>query len=193
MKCKLLITLLAVLISMSVNAQWEVGLGVGAALPITSYKEVLKTGWLLSAEGKYRLASRNFALGMEAHFTRLQKDNNPGDAFQNARMTIAPLLFTAEYDIPTKGALQPYFTGGLGITFFNLNYDISATEGETVNNVSFTMMPQAGLRYKASEKLYPFIEAGLVLLADGPPQGFPKSSEMTGYTGITAGIIYRFK
>jgi len=192
MKQKLLILLLAALTSISINAQWEAGVGVGLGLPVTGYKEVLKSGWLLNAEGKYRFASGNFAVGMKTHFTRLQQDKNPGDTFQNARMTIAPLLFTAEYSIPTKGALDPYLTGGLGITFFNLNYDISPTEGETVNNVSFTMMPQAGLRYGASEKVFPFIEAGLVLLADGPPIGFPKGSQMTGYTAITAGINYRF-
>ena len=192
MKSKFLITLLSGLISISINAQWEAGIGAGLGLPVTGYKEVLKSGWLLNAEGKYRFGSGNFAVGMKAHFTRLQKDNNPGDAFQNARMTIAPLLFTAEWVIPTKGSLDPYITGGLGVTFFNLNYDISPTEGETVNNVSFTMMPQAGLRYAASKNLFPFIEAGLVLLADGPPIGFPKGSQMTGYTGITAGISYRF-
>jgi len=130
---------------------------------------------------------------MKAHFTRLQKDNNPNDQFQNARMTIAPLLFTAEWTISTKGNLQPYLTGGLGISFFNFNYEISPGDGKTIFNVSFTMMPQAGLRYKASEHVFPFIEWGLVLLADGPPIGFPKSSEITGYNAITAGVAYRFK
>ena len=192
MKCKLLITLLTTLLSISAHAQWEIGIGAGLGLPVTAYKEVLKPGWLLNAEGKYRFGNGNFAVGLKTHFTRLQKDKNPGDTFQNARMTIAPLLFTAEYGIPTKGALDPYITGGLGITFFNLNYDISPSEGETVNNVSFTMMPQVGLRYATSKNLFPFIEYGLVLLADGPPVGFPKSSQMTGYSAITAGINYRF-
>jgi opacity protein-like surface antigen len=187
------ITIVAIFITISVNAQWEAGLGAGAALPITGYKEVLKSGWLLNAEGQYRFKNRKFALGMEAHFTRLQKDNNPNDQFQNARMTIAPLLFTAEWTISTKGNLQPYLTGGLGIAFFSLNYETSPTSGETDFNVSFTMMPQAGLRYKASEHIYPFVETSFVLLADGPPIGFPKSSEMTGYNAITLGINYRFK
>ena len=53
--------------------------------------------------------------------------------------------------------------------------------------------PQAGLRYAASKNLFPFVEAGLVMLADGPPVGFPKGSQMTGYTAISAGINYRFK
>jgi opacity protein-like surface antigen len=192
MKRKVMMTLLPVLISVSINAQWEVGLGAGVALPITGYKEVLKSGWLLNAEGQYRFKSGKFALGMNAHLTRLQKDNNPNDPFQNARMTIAALLFTAEWTITTKGNLQPYLDGGLGISFFNLNYEVSPGDGKTVFNVTFTMMPKAGLRYKVSENLYPFIETSLVLLADGPPVGFPKSSQMTGYSAITAGINYRF-
>lgn len=190
---RVMIMALAILMTISLNAQWEVDLGAGIALPVTGYKEVLKPGWLLDAAGQYRLKSEKLVLGMKAHFTRLQKDNNPNDQFQNARMTIAPILFTAEWTISTKGNLQPYLTGGLGISFFNFNYEISPGDGKTIFNVSFTMMPQAGLRYKASEHVSPFIEWGLVLLADGPPIGFPKSSEITGYNAITAGVAYRFK
>lgn len=36
------------------------------------------------------------------------------------------------------------------------------------------MMPAIGLKYKASENLYPFFETGLVSLMDGPPVGFPE-------------------
>lgn len=175
------------------NAQWEIGAGAGTAIPITGYKEVLKTGWLLNAEGKYRFGSGNFAIGMKTHFTRLQKDNNPNDTFQNARMTIAPIIFTAEYGIPVKGSLQPYVTGGLGLTLFSLNYDTSPTTGTSEFNVSFSMMPLIGLRYAASKNIYPFVECGFILLSDGPPIGFPKGEKMTGYNAIEAGVQYRFK
>jgi opacity protein-like surface antigen len=179
--------------SPTLKAQWKVGAGAGVALPITGYEEVLKSGWLLNGEGKYRFGSGNFAVGMKTHFTRLQKDKNPADTFQNARMTIAPILFTAEYSIPVKGSIQPYITGGLGLTLFSLNYDTSPTTGTSVFNVSFTMMPLVGVRYALSQNVYPFIESGLVLLADGPPIGFPKGEKMTGYNSIIAGIQYRFK
>jgi opacity protein-like surface antigen len=174
------------------NAQWEVGVGGGVAMPITGYKEVLKTGWLLNGEGKYRFGKGAFAVGMKTHFTRLQKDKNPNDTFQNARMTTAPVIFTAEYGIPVKGSFQPYITGGLGITLFSLNYDTSPTTGTSDFNVSFTMMPLIGLRYVASKNIYPFIEAGLILLADGAPIGFPQGEKMTGYNSIVAGVQYRF-
>jgi opacity protein-like surface antigen len=130
---------------------------------------------------------------MKANMARLQKDNNANDTFFNARMTVAPVLFIAEFGIPVKGRLQPYLTGGLGISFFSLNYDVSPTEGRSVFNVSFTMMPLAGVRYEASRNLYPFLETGVVLLADGPPVGFPQGSKMTGYNAITAGVQYRFR
>src|SRR5215471_12073953 len=88
-------------------SQWELSIGPGVAFPITGYGEVVKTGWLLEAEGKYRL-KKNFALGLKTQFTRLQKDKNANDAFQQARMTVAPLLFTAEYGDFVKGNIQPY-------------------------------------------------------------------------------------
>ena len=192
MKLKFFIAVIFVLTSKTIFGQWETGAGLGISLPITGYGEVLKTGWLLNADGRYRFKKGNFAIGMKAQYVRLQNDKNPADAFQNARMTIAPLIFTAEY-ASIKGSLQPYLTGGLGITFFNLNYDTSPTTGESVNNVSFTMMPLVGIRYAASKNIYPFIETGFVLIADGPPIGFPKGEKMTGYNNITTGICYRFK
>ena len=192
MKLKFLIAAIFVLTSKTIFSQWETGAGLGISLPITGYGEVLKTGWLINADGRYRFKKGNFAIGMKAQYVRLQNDKNPADQFQNARMTVAPLIFTAEYS-STKGSLQPYITGGLGITFFNLNYDTSPTTGESVNNVSFTMMPLVGIRYAASKNIYPFIESGFVLLADGPPIGFPKGEKLTGYNNIVAGVCYRFK
>lgn len=192
MKLKFFIAVIFVLTSKTIFSQWETGAGLGISLPITGYGEVLKTGWLINADGRYRFKKGNFAVGMKAQYVRMQNDKNPSDAFQNARMTIAPVIFTAEYS-SIKGSVQPYITGGLGITFFNLNYDTSPTTGESVNNVSFTMMPLVGLRYAASKNIYPFIESGFVLLADGPPIGFPKGEKMTGYNNIVGGVCYRFK
>lgn len=191
MKLKILIAVVCFLFSKNIFSQWEVGGGAGVSLPITGYSEVLKTGWLLNADGRYRFKKGNFAVGVKAQYVRLQNDKNPSDAFQNARMTIAPVIFTAEYS-SVKGKLQPYVTGGLGITFFNLNYDTSPTTGETVNNVSFTMMPSVGFRYGASKNIYPFIEWDLVLIADGPPIGFPRADKLTGFHAIHGGICYRF-
>ena len=192
MKQKLVITVACVLFSKIVFSQWETGAGIGISIPVTGYSEVLKTGWQLNADGRYRMKKGTFALGMKAQFVRLQKDKDPNDAFQNARMTIAPLLFIAEFS-SVKGKVQPYMSGGLGITFFNLNYDTSPTNGETVFNVSFTMMPLVGLRYASIGNIYPFIESGFILLADGPPIGFPKGGKMTGYQSIVAGVCYRFR
>jgi opacity protein-like surface antigen len=191
MKLKSIVTICFILCVCISKAQWEVGLGAGIGLPLTGYSEVVKTGWLLNAEGKYRFQS-NWAVGMKTQFARLQKDKDPNDAFQNARITVAPLLFVAEYGRFSKGSLQPYATGGLGISFFSVNYDTTPTEGTSEFNVSFTMMPQLGLRYAASPNVYPFIESGLVLLADGPPIGFPKGEKMTGYGFINLGVHYQF-
>jgi opacity protein-like surface antigen len=180
--------------AMQLHAQggWEAGLNAGAALPITGYKGVFKTGWLLGAQGKYRFSNGNFAIAMQTDFVRLQKDKNPKDTFQNARMTLAPILFMAEYELKTHSAWKPYIAGGLGISLFNFTYHISPTEGRADFNVSFSLAPQLGVRYEASPHLLPFLETRLVLLADGPPIGFPNADKMTGYTAIAAGVNYRF-
>jgi outer membrane protein with beta-barrel domain len=192
MKSKLSTLLALLLLSSLLHAQWEVGFGPGVSIPITGYEQVLKSGWLLNAEGKCRFKKGNFAVGLKAHFARLQNDKNPADSFQNARMTIAPILLIVEYRIRVKGKLEPYVSGGLGVSLFSLNYDTSPTTGKSVFNVSFTMVPVVGLNYYATQKIYPFAEWGLVLLSDGPPIGFPKADRMTGYNSIVAGVKYKF-
>ena len=191
MKQKVLIAFVCILFSKNIFGQWETGAGAGISLPITGYGEVLKTGWLLDVNGRYRFKKGNFATGIKAQFVRLQKDKNSSDQFQNARMTIAPLIFTAEY-CPAKGKFEPYATGGLGITFFSFHYETSSTDGKSLNNVSFTMMPSLGFRYGITKNIYPYVEWDLVLLADGPPIGFPISTKMTGYNAFVGGICYRF-
>jgi opacity protein-like surface antigen len=168
------------------------GFGPGIGLPVTGYQEVLKSGWLLNAEGKCRFKKGNFAVGLKTQFARLQKDKNPADSFENARMTIAPILVIVEYRIPVKGKLEPYVAAGLGVSLFSLNYDTSPTTGQSVFNVSFTMAPLIGVNYNVSRNIYPFVEWGLVLLSDGPPIGFPKADRMTGYHSIVVGVKYRF-
>jgi len=179
---------IVLLVTINVNAQWELSAGTGTALPITDYNEVLKSGWLVSTSVKYRLNNRHLSLGAEVQFTRLQKDGESSDAFQNARMTIAPLIFFAEYETNPGGMIRPFVTAGLGVSFFNINYDSSPTQGTAINNVSFTMSPQAGIRYVLSKSLTPFIKAGAVLIADGPPMGFPQGGKLTGYGSVQIGI-----
>lgn len=171
---------------------WHAGLNAGISLPIYGYNAVLKDGWLLGAEGKYHFKNGRLALGPEVDFVRLQKDKDPNDAFENARMSLGVLLLTADYEFNKNSKLRPFVSGGLGITFFNLNYDTGATTGETVNNVSFTLSPAVGLRYQLSEKTFLFIKDKLVLITDGPPQGFPEGEKSAGYNAIAAGIIFRF-
>lgn len=182
-------------LSLISRAQWEVGAGIGVSLPITGYSKVVKPGHVVfNVEGKYRFKSGNFALGLKTQMARFSKDKNPDDDFHGAKLTVAPVLFTAEYGMNKSGNFQPYIAGGLGLSFFAVSYNSSPTtiDDKSIFNVSFTMMPLVGIRYKASQQLYPFIESGLVLLADGPPIGFPKGDKMTGYHFVSTGIQYHF-
>lgn len=181
---------LLLLLSLGAHAQLEFGTGIGNALPITGYRQVLKNGWLVTAEAKHRLRNENFAIGAEVHFARLQKDRKSSDAFQNARMIIVPLIFSAEYETNYRGILRPFVSAGIGISLFNLNYDTSPALGNSLTNVSFTMSPQAGIRYALSKNLVPFFKASMVLIADGPPQGFPKGEKLTGYNAFLIGLNY---
>jgi hypothetical protein len=114
--------------------------------------EVVKTGYLTGIDGKYRLKD-DFSVGLEFTFARLVKDKEWSDSFDDARLTVAPILVVAEKKFSSSN-LQPYIAAGLGISFFNFRYEVSPTEGHAENNVSFTMSPQIGLSYRPYESSY---------------------------------------
>lgn len=194
MRSKKLIILFVIFFSTRAVAQWQVDAGVGVSFPITGYGKVVKTGFVIfNADGQYRFKS-GLAVGMKIQMARFAKDNNPADSFFDAKITVAPVLFTAEYAFNRSKNFQPYVTGGLGLSFFAVSYNSSPTaiDDKQISNVSFTMMPLVGFRYKANEHLYPFLESGFVILADGPPIGFPMGEKATGYNFISAGLQYKF-
>ena len=134
------------------------------------------------------------AIGMKIQMARFAKDNNSADSFYDAKLTVAPVLFSAEYAFNRSKNFQPYISGALGLSFFALSYNSSSTaiDDKQISNVSFTMTPLVGFRYRANDHLYPFLESGFVILADGPPIGFPMGEKVTGYNFISGGLQYRF-
>jgi opacity protein-like surface antigen len=194
MRFKKSIILFVIFLSTRAIAQWQVDAGAGISVPITGYGKVVKTGFVIfSADGQYRFKS-GLAVGMKVQMARFAKDNNPTDSFYDAKLTVAPIIFTAEYSLNRSKKFQPYVTGGLGLSFFAVSYNSSPTaiDDKQISNVSFTMMPCVGFRYQADDHLYPFLESGFVILADGPPIGFPNGEKATGYNFISAGLQYRF-
>ena len=194
MKRKKLIILFVIFFSTRAIAQWQVDAGAGVSFPMTGYGKVVKTGFLIfNLDGQYKFKS-GLAVGVKIQMARFAKDNNPADSFYGAKITVAPVLFSAEYTLNRSKNFQPYITGGVGLSFFAVSYNSSPTavDDKQIFNVSFTMMPLVGFRYKASEHLYPFVESGFIILADGPPVGFPVGEKATGYNFISAGLQYRF-
>jgi hypothetical protein len=194
MRFKKSIIFLLIFFSTRAVAQWQVDAGPGIGFPITGYGKVVTTGVIIfNADGQYRFKS-GLAVGMKIQMARFAEDNNPTDSFYGAKLTVAPIVFTAEYTFNKSKNFQPYITGGLGLAFFVVSYNSSPTaiDDKQISNVSFTMMPLLGFRYKANDHLYPFLESGFVIVADGPPIGFPMGEKATGYNFISAGLQYRF-
>src|SRR5690242_7226559 len=114
MTSKKSLILFVILFSTKAFAQWQVDGGTGVSVPITGYGKVVKTGALIfNTGGQYRFKS-GLAVGMKIQMARFAKDNNAADSFYNAKITVAPILFTAEYTLNRSKNFQPYITGGLG-------------------------------------------------------------------------------
>ena len=120
---------------------------------------------------------------------RMHKDENVSDTFTNPRLDQVPILVTGEYEF-SGNKLVPYAGLGLGVSLYNLSYDLTPTSGRTVNNVSFSMMPRLGLRLALNKKVNPFLEANAPLVMDGPPVGVSKGEKLTGYVGVAAGVAF---
>ena len=195
MKTKILITFYFISLSLISYGQWSLGAGIGLSVPITGYGKVVEPGaTIFNLDAKRSLGSGPLSVGIKTQMSRFAKDKNPDDAFHGAKLTVAPVIFTLDYNLNNSGTLQPYLSGGLGLSFFALSYNSSPTDidDQSVFNVSFTMMPLIGVRLKASEHIYPFVETGFVLIMDGPPVGFPEAEKLTGYHFTSLGVKYQF-
>lgn len=175
----------------NLQAQWTLQPGVGVALPITGFHTISGPGPMLHIDFNKRLQDSPWGLGFMLGWGRMHHDENSGDIFQNARLDQVPFLFTLDYEL-MQSHFRPYLGIGLGMSYYNLTFDKSATEGEVDDNVSFSLMPRAGLRYEVNKRIFPFFEVNAPLVMDGSPQGSDHSDQATGYIGICGGLGYRF-
>jgi len=173
------------------HAQWSLQAGIGVANPISGYKTISKTGMLYQFDISKKLANNRWDIGLILGWGRMHKDNNSSDVFGNARLDQVPIVVNMNYELAI-GKLKPYAGLGMGVSLYNLSYDISSTAGETILNASFSIMPRTGIRVKVNDRLFLFFEINAPFVMDGPPQGSGESEKATGYIGVLAGIGYRF-
>ncbi|ANE50960.1 outer membrane beta-barrel protein [Flavisolibacter tropicus] len=191
MNTKLTLIITFLLFSSFTYAQWELRAGIGIANPITGYKTITGSGVLYQLDAAKHLNNKRWSVGLTLAWARMHNDNDASDKFINTRLDQVPILATAEYELTTT-KLIPYVGLGLGVSLYNLNYDVSPTEGETDFNASFSMMPRLGVKMQASEHWIPFLEVNSPFVMDGPPIGVDKGEKATGYVGVAIGTAYRF-
>ena len=188
---QLLIILVLVIAWEIAPAQWSIQPGIGVANPITGYATIVRSGPLLQLDATRKLNNPHWELGLMLGWGRMHNDQERTDPFPNARLDQVPMLVFTNYQFSGK-KFFPYAGMGLGVSLYNLSYDPTPTTGETINNVSFSIMPRLGLRIPAGKKVYPFIEVNAPLVMDGPPIGVDKGEKITGYIGAAAGAAYHF-
>jgi hypothetical protein len=179
------------LLTIQAKAQLGIQLGAGYASPITGYSTISDGGLLLQADITKRLKKHNhWGFGLTMAWAKFHQDNNSSDKFMNARLDQVPIMIHADYEI-VRFVLIPYVGLGMGASLYNLTYDTSPTSTESVTNVSFSMMPRLGVRFKLLF-LQPFLEVNFPVVFDGPPEGAGDSGKATGYVGYLAGLGFRF-
>jgi hypothetical protein len=192
MKIRFELFLIPIFISCTTHAQLSVQAGFGYSKPITGYKTITKGGTLYQFDFTRRLIKNSrWGIGLTLGWARMHRDNNESDIFGNARLDQVPVMVCADYEILDK-EVRPYVGFGLGISFYNLAYDVTSTTGEAISNVSFSAMPRIGVRVPVDDNWFPFAEINCPIVFDGPPQGAGKSDKATGYVGIAFGASYRF-
>lgn len=184
-------TVLLLFFTVQSKAQWTFQAGVGIASPITGYGTITDGGLLLQADINKRLKNvPRLGIGLTLGWARMHQDNNTSDKFGNARLDVVPILVTADYEL-FHFVVRPYIGLGLGVSMFNLAYDTTPTTGDAETNVSFCMMPRAGIRLRFLSLFQPFFEVNLPMVMDGPPQGAGEADKLTGYWGVLFGVGLR--
>ena len=188
LKHKLLVV--CILYMGKLQAQWALQPGIGISIPITGYNTVSKAGVLYQLDITRRLQNPRWGIGLLLAWARMHRDNNPSDIFGNARLDQIPIVVSGDYELAGK-TLHPYLGMGLGVSLYNLSYEVTPVSGETLFNVSFSLLPRAGVRVPVTKKFYPFLEVNCPLVMDGPPIGAGKAEKATGYVGVALGTAYR--
>jgi len=191
MNLQLKLAVLSLFILGNAHGQWTVQPGIGVANPITGYKTITDGGVLYQLDITKRLNNNRWGIGVLLGWGRMHNDNNSSDKFQNARLDQVPIVVNADYEL-SAGKLKPYIGLGLGVSLYNLSYDLTPTTGETVFNASFSTMPRLGLRMPVNKNIYPFLEVNFPFVMDGAPPGAEKADKATGYAGVALGAAYRF-
>jgi len=192
MKIKFELLLILIFITCKTSAQWSLQAGFGYSNPITGYKTITRGGSLYQFDVTKRLDKNNrWGIGLTLGWARMHRDDNELDTFGNARLDQVPIMISADYELLNK-EVRPYVGLGLGVSLYNLAYDVTSSTGEAVFNASFSAMPRIGVRVPVDDNWYPFAEINCPIVFDGPPQGAGKSDKATGYVGIVFGASYRF-
>jgi hypothetical protein len=183
------------------QAQWSLSMEYNMAFPVTSYKEAFATGSNFNLDGKYHF-NTGCGIGFQAGAARFATSKGGSLAAYDSKLTVVPLIFTAEYEASRKGMIRPFFAAGLGLSIYTfslyLRYHGLSTN---VTNTSFTISPQVGLRFFFTKNLISYLKGSCVFVMDEQPTFsapnlpviiFPMSDKATGYAGIALGVSYRF-
>jgi len=193
MRNYIIISIFLVFGTSSLRAQWETGGAMGVSFPVTGYGGVVKTGWMARISGDYKFGKGLFATGLDLNVARFAKDKTSTDQWDESKLTLISFLFPAEFEFNRKSKLTFYISPAIGLSIYVFSYNSGVyADDASITNVSFTLAPSAGVRYKFSNHLFLDMRFAAIYLTDGPPVGFPKSDQATGYNAISAGIKYRF-
>jgi len=197
----IVIPLYLFLLPITGNAQWSVGIEYNMALPITGYGEVFKTGSNFNLEGKYHF-TKGWGVGFQTGAARFENSKEGSIAVNDPKLTVVPLIFTAEYEASREKTIRPFFAAGLGLSIFTFSYYVdNPVNSKNDTNASFTMSPQIGVRFFITKNTMSYLKGSYIFVMDGPPvimepslpvTTFPESDKATGYAGIAFGFSYRF-
>ena len=123
-------------------------------------------------------------------WAKLREDKNEGDEFQQPKLDLISLGAGITYRFEPLECVEPYAGIALGATLYNFSYEPTSNRSRITTNTSFSLMPLIGVQYRLTSDLAPFFQLKSILVMDGPPQGFPKASNATGYTAGSLGLRF---
>jgi hypothetical protein len=168
----------ALMVASSAQAQYVYFAG-GANVPVGSFKDGVKTGWIASAGVGADVGKKGLWVEAEGWYGH-NKFKTSGVYGDNGKVALLSGLGVVGWSFMPAKSVTPYIAGGLGF----LHAKFSPESGTSASSTKFAYTGAAGLEFKAGSSTHIFLEARYLA---GTSTGYAKMLPITAGVSIQVG------
>ena len=162
------------------RAQGYVYFAGGANVPVGSYKDAVKTGWIASAGVGANVGAKGLWVEAEGWYGSNKFKTGAYGAGVTGKNDLWAALGVVGYDLMHDKSWSPYIAGGAGV----LGLKYKPDGGTSASSTKFDYTGAVGIGFKAGSSAHIFVEARYLA---GSSSGYAKMLPLTAGVSINFG------